>query len=221
MNKLKKLYLYLRAIPKTVYFNLKYFSLKEAIKFPVIISHRVYLMEVKGKVEIQGEIHTAMIKIGFGQVGIFDNNKSRSIWEVTGKVIFKGNANVGHGSKISCSGELILGKNFNINAESSIICCKKIKFGDNNVLSWNILIMDTDFHKIFDENGHLINQDKDINIGSNVWIGCRCLILKGSLIRDNCVVGASTFLSKPINQENVIIGGNPAKIINQNITWEK
>lgn len=221
MRKLKKYYLYLMAIPKTIYFNLKYFNFKQAIKFPVIISHRVYLKEVKGSVKIQGDINTAMIKIGFGEVGIFDDSKSRSIWEVTGEVIFNGNADIGHGSKICCSGELILGKNFNINAESTIICSKRIKFGDDCILSWDVLIMDTDFHKIFDENEQLINHDKDINIGNNVWIGCRCLILKGSVIRNKSVVGANTFLSTSIEQENVIVGGNPANIIKENIIWKK
>ena len=47
---LRKLYLFLRCIPKTLYFNFKYLPFNKAIKFPILVSHRVWLMETKGKV---------------------------------------------------------------------------------------------------------------------------------------------------------------------------
>jgi len=150
LSKIKSVFNYFGAINwKTIYINFKYFSLKKAIKLPILISRKVWLKNCSGKIEILGNIYSGMIKIGFGEVGIFDKKYSRSILELSGKIIFNGNANIGHGSKISVGKDAILnlGNNFIITAESSIVCFKKITFGDNCLISWDDLFMDTDFHK--------------------------------------------------------------------------
>lgn len=165
-----------------------------------------------------------MIRIGFGNIGIFDQILSRSILEIRGEIIFYGKAVIGHGSKISVgkNGILEIGNNFNVTAETSIVCHKYIKFGDNNLISWENLVMDTDFHKIKKLNGdNFVNDLKNIDIGNNVWIGCRNTILKGSRIMDNSVIGANSLVNKEFKKENVLIAGNPAKILKENIIWEK
>lgn len=222
LQKINKLYLYLIGIPKTVYFNFKYFNFATAIKLPVLISHRVVLLDTNGKIHINCDsISTGMIKIGFGSVGIFDSKRSRTIWQVSGNVVFNGTCHIGHGSKISVNknGSLFFGNNFTISAESSIVCNKKISFGDDCLLSWNNLIMDTDFHKILDKSNKIINEDKEITIGNKVWIGCRCTILKGTSIKDNIVIGANSCISGIFNGSNQVIGGNPPKILKNDIDW--
>lgn len=217
--RLKNLYLYFRAIPKTFIFNFRYFPLKTAIKFPVLVSHRVLLMDLGGQVIIHNQ-KTFSIRIGFGEVGIFDQSRSRSIWQVTGIVEFKGAANIGHGSKISVHGNLILGDNFCITAESSIVANDKITIGDDVLFSWDALLMDSDLHEIFDEQGRHTNAPKPINIGNHVWIGCRTTILKGTSIPDGCIVAAGSVMRGQFSEPKAAIGGNPAKIIKQNISWK-
>lgn len=217
--RINNIYKYILALPKTIYFNFKYFKFEQAIKLPVVVSHKTYLMKTKGKVILQGDINTGMIKIGFGRTGLFDINKSSTVWQVSGKVIFKGRASIGYGSKIVVEGEMILGNNFTINTSSSIICYKNIEFGSNCLLSWDILIMDTDFHNIYDKNKKIINEDESISIGDNVWIGCRSTILKGSKVDSNSVIGANTFLNKNIVGKNVLIAGSPAVKLKENIFW--
>ena len=108
---------------KSLYFNLKYLPLKDAVKFPFLISKNVFLLETNGTIELDAPIKTGMIKIGFGKIGIFDMKRSRSIWQVSGKVIFKGKANIGHGTKISVNKDALLelGDNFAVTAESEIV----------------------------------------------------------------------------------------------------
>jgi len=162
-----------------------------------------------------------MIKIGFGDVGIFDKKNSRSILELSGKIIFNGNANIGHGSKISVGkdGILNIGNNFNITAETSIVCFKNITFGENCLISWDNLFMDTDLHKIMNENDEIINEPEKIIIGKNVWIGCRCVILKGSEIQDGNIIGANSTVANKLENKNCIYIGNQIKCIKQNIKW--
>lgn len=53
-----------------------------------------------------------------------------------------------------------------------------------------------------------------VTIGCNVYIGNNCLIMPGVTIGENVVVAAGSVVTKSI-PNNVIVGGNPAKIIGQ------
>lgn len=212
-----------RANPKAIYFNFKYLPWHQAIQFPIWVSPKTYLRKTKGLVSINAPVSPGMIRIGYGNIGIFDNKRSRTIWEVAGSVTFEGNAEIGHGSKISVGGqgELFFGNNFTVNAESTIIAYKKVTFGNDCLLSWDILIMDTDFHTITNNKGEILNPTADIIIGNRVWIGCRALILKGSVIPDGCVIAANSLITKQIVGNRQIIGGNPLTVLAQNINWNK
>ena len=210
----------LRSIPKTLRFNLHYFPLKTALKLPVVVSHRTYLRELHGKVELPEKVERAMVKIGFGDVGHYDRKRSRGIWQVSGTVSFGGKASIGHGSKISVRGALKLGADFNMTAESTIVCAKEISFGDDCLLSWDILVMDTDEHPLYNKDNERINPDKAIQVGDHVWIGCKCVLLKGALVPDNTVVAAGTLLTSSFSGEHQVIGGNPPTVLKHDIHWE-
>ncbi|WP_221405373.1 acyltransferase [Flexibacter flexilis] len=211
----------LKANRKTIYFNFKYLPFRQALRLPINVSSQVHLARMGGQIQFDCPIHTGMIQLGHGYVGIFDKQKSRSIWEVTGTVIFGGTANIGHGSKICVmNGTLRLGKNFTITAESSIVTACEIHFGDDCLLSWDVLVMDTDFHHIKNQSGAIINAPSPIRIGNKVWIGCRCLILKGAAIADNTVIGANSLVSRKLPKENAIYGGQPAQLLKEEISWD-
>ncbi len=206
---------------KTLYFNFKHFPFSIACKMPVFISRKVFLKDTSGLINLPQNASAGMIKIGYGDVGIFDKKKSRTIWEVKGSIQFKGNADIGHGSRICVgpAGALIIGQNFKMTAESSIVCFKKILFGNDCLLSWEILLMDTDFHKIYDDN-ILMNADREIIVGNHVWIGARCTILKGSEIPNGCVIASNALVAGKLLEERALYGGQPAKILKENITWQ-
>lgn len=206
----------------TIVFNFKYLPLKKAVKFPFLLSRNVYFKKLKGTIEIDAPVFFGMIKIGLGEVGIFDKKTSNTIWNLEGKITFKGRASIGHGSKIYVKkrGKLTFGENFTITAESSIIASNEIVFGTNCLMSWDCLIMDTDFHKIKNEQGTILNNDAPIVFGNNIWIGCRSIVLKGSSIPNNCVIGANSFVSKKLESENCLYVGNPIKCVKENIKWE-
>ncbi len=217
--KIKTLLLFVISFPKTLWFNFKYFPFYDAIKLPVFVSQRVWLMTMDGNVHL-GVVRTGIVRIGYGEVGIFDRRQSRTIWQVTGTVKFKGSARIGHGSKISVVGDLVVGNNFCISAESAIVAYKKVIIGDDVLLSWDVLIMDTDFHHIYSEEISSINPPKAVRIGNKVWVGCRSVILKGVEISEGAVVAANTTLTKSINSQNAIVGGNPARILKEKIQWK-
>ena len=71
-----------------------------------------------------------MIRVEYGDIGIFDKKYSRTILDINGCIMFNGKTDIRHGSRISVGekGKLNFGNNFTITAESEIICFKKITF---------------------------------------------------------------------------------------------
>lgn len=217
MNNLLKLSLF-----QTVRFNFHYFGLKGIIHPKVLLSKNVKIVNLSGSV-IATSSKIGAVKIGFGEVGIIDNKYERVLWENKGCVKFKGNVFLGIGTKIACSGELIFEDGSRINANSAIVCKKSIYFGKNSLVSWDCLIMDTDFHSIYklsDETlqKKIINEDKEIIIGDKVWIGCRSTILKGTFIPSGGIIAAGSIVTKKLEDNNCIYVSNDK--INEGITWK-
>lgn len=207
------------SILKTLYFNFRYLKFKEAIKFPVIVSRNTKLKLLKNSNIKITEKKFANIKIGFGNVGIFDKEKERTMITNRGTIVFEGKANIGHGTKISCDGILEFGDKFEITSSSKIWCNYSIKFGKNVLISWDNLFMDTDGHQIRDTfSKEVLNPDKKIVIGDNIWIGCRNTILKGTKINSNNIISSNNRISGEFIEKNCIIGTN-LEIKRKNVFW--
>jgi acetyltransferase-like isoleucine patch superfamily enzyme len=222
MNKIRHLLLILKYVNiKTIYFNFHYFKISEAILFPVFISKNIRLNKLDGKVILQCPIRTGLIRIGFGDVGIFDKKKSKGILQIKGQFILNGETFIGHGSKIIIGKEgiLSLGKRFRISSESSIIAEHNILIGDDCLFAWEIIVMDTDYHQIINLTGERLNPDKPVIIGNHVWIASRCTILKGSQISDNTIIASNSLVSGHLKEANAIYGGNPAQKIRDSVNW--
>lgn len=158
------------------------------------------------------------VQIGFGYVGIIDNRYQRSVWENNGEIVFEGRARFGPGTRIINDGNLEFGDNFSINAASHVICYDEITFGRDVLISWNCLIMDTDFHKIIsNKNKQQVNTDRPIVIGDHVWIACESTILKGSSIPSDSIIAAGSVICKRYTNTNTIYTST-GEIRNQ-ITW--
>ena len=219
-NVIKKLGL--RSFIKTIRFNIYYFGIKKGSRLPIFISKNVHFNKMQGKIIID-TMNTGHIRIGFGDVGVFDKKYDRTVISFSkgSTIIFRGNCNIGHGTKISVqnNAELSFGKYFCVTANSTIICTKKIIFGNNVLISWDVQIMDTDFHKIYKE-GVLLNPDEEIIIGDDVWINSRVVILKGCEIPQGCVVGAMTLCNKKYDVINsILVGPSGIRYINNGILW--
>lgn len=210
---------------KTVYFNFHYFPFKTAIRMPVFIYHQSELYLMRGRIVLETPVRPGLVKFGPHGLGTQDLIYSRTMWENSGALVIKGKASIGRGSKISIGkgATLTLGKDFQITGNSEIICQKGITFGDDCLLSWNILIMDTDFHHVLNSEGKVTNAPRPINIGNHVWIGCRNTILKGVTIGDNNIISANSTITRSIKEQNCIIGGHgtSAEILRRDIGWQR
>ncbi len=147
------------------------------------------------------------------------STKDEGVLRITKKGILQTGKNVriSPGCRLDIGGKLIIGDNTYINPRTIICCTNYIVIGSNCAISWDCQIMDNDFHTMVVENIPSIT-NLPINIGNNVWIGAKCIILKGVTIGDGAVVAAGSVVTG-IVPANTIVGGVPAKVLKENTGW--
>lgn len=106
---------------------------------------------------------------------------------------------------------LKVGKNFNRQGEVIIDYshCWLVEIGDNVTLAPRVHILT---HDASTKNFIGYTKVGNVIIGNNVFIGASSIVLPNVTIGDNVIVGAGSVVSKDV-PNNVVIAGNPAKII--------
>lgn len=102
----------------------------------------------------------------------------------------------------------------------TIYSMASITIGKNTDIGPGCKIIDNDFHPLpYSQRNPEEQLDKvkrkAITIGEGCFIGANSIILKGTTLGKNVVVGAGSVVSG-IFPDNVIIAGNPAKVIKKN-----
>ncbi len=99
-----------------------------------------------------------------------------------------------------------IGKNTSLNTGNIVVCREEIKIGNNVQLAPNVLIYDHD-HDFRAEGGISAMRYKTspVHIGDNCWIGANTVILRGTTLGNNCVVGAGCVLKGEYPDNSVII----------------
>lgn len=119
--------------------------------------------------------------------------------------------------------------NCNINIGSNIIFCgarlflqddnSSITIGDDCMFSWGIDVWCTDVHTVTDLDGNPLNFGKSIEIGRHVWVGKDVKIGKNTKISDDSIIGWGSIVTKKFEETNIVLAGNPAKIVKKDINW--
>lgn len=143
------------------------------------------------------------IKLGDGNINSSSTSNMLGLWQRTIIVARYG-------------GRITIGDGFGISG-STIYSTKSIIIGKNATIGANCKIIDNDFHPLDPEQRRLNLNEKytaraPINIGDNCFIGMNSIILKGTTLGNNVVVGAGSVVHG-VFPDNCIIAGNPARII--------
>lgn len=221
-NNLYKIWLVINrvSIVKTLYYNFKLLPFKQAKKLPLLIGKNTIVRSTKGVLKIDGHVKTGMIS--FGVLLIFrDDIRKRNYIDISGEVIFKGHAIFHTGTilKSSKGSKIIFGDNFKLGADSVIYSEKSISFGEMVEMSWNVQILDTDFHFIEKiDTKESFPRTKPISIGNNVWIGNGVCINKGTIIPNGCIVASRSMVNKSFDKQYCILAGTPAKVVKEGFT---
>tara|TARA_B100000963_G_scaffold78180_1_gene66220 strand:+ start:779 stop:1387 length:609 start_codon:yes stop_codon:yes gene_type:complete len=109
------------------------------------------------------------------------------------------------------NGEIFIGDYVLMSPGTNLRCAKKISIGKSSMIASDVTITDSDWHGIYDRTDYVASP-KEINIEENVWIGERSIVLKGSRIGKNSIIGAGSVVTGNI-PENCVFAGNPAKFV--------
>jgi acetyltransferase-like isoleucine patch superfamily enzyme len=96
----------------------------------------------------------------------------------------------------------------------------QINIGNDNMISNNVRINSGSHTIISCDSEQDITNLATIKTGNHVWIGMRATLMPGCDVGDDSIVGANTFVNKAI-PAHCSCGGYPAKILKENIRWER
>ena len=136
------------------------------------------------------------------------------------KLYVYGNVTLYPGCRIVADdGLIILRHGTRINTSSLINANEKIEIGEQCLVSEGVTIRDNDGHKIgHDGNSPSIN-NKPVLIENICWIGQNTIVLKGTKIGEGAVIAAGSVVTHNVPKK-ALVGGTPAKVIRENVTWE-
>ncbi|OBZ08241.1 MULTISPECIES: maltose acetyltransferase domain-containing protein [Bacillales] len=105
-----------------------------------------------------------------------------------------------------------VGENFYANFDCVLLDVCEIHIGDNGFLAPGVHIYTATHPLNAKERISGAEYGKPVTIGHNVWIGGRAVINPGVKIGNNVVVASGAVVTKDV-PDNVVVGGNPAKIL--------
>jgi acetyltransferase-like isoleucine patch superfamily enzyme len=100
-----------------------------------------------------------------------------------------------------------------INRRTEICAQSLVKIGARCIIGWDVVITDSDYHQFGDT--EIV---APVNIGDDVWIGARAIILKGVTIGSGSVIAAGAVVSGDVSPAT-LMGGNPATLIREDVVW--
>jgi len=218
---MQKLMDYFPWIIKIVYFNFHYLPFKQAIQLPILL-RKPRFIRLKGRVIIESpKVRFGMITMG--RLVNTCNPDSGIIFDIDGTLIFRGTADFANNSAIMIQdgGTITLGDH--MDCAGQLKCAKSIEFGDDCVLAYNSMVMDSDWHALTDVvTGKLVKKTAPVKIGNNNFISFNCLVTKGTITPDFCTFTYNSHLCKKYDVEPYsLLGGNPCKLLDEGYFYNR
>ena len=128
------------------------------------------------------------------------------------------NVYVGHDcdfihKNIYCGHHIYIGERASFKSSiAKIYIGNYVMFGPNVTIRGGNHRIDIVGEYMYNVRDKLPENDADVHIKDDVWVGCNATILKGVTIGEGAVVAAGAIITKDV-PPYAIVGGNPAKII--------
>ena len=122
---------------------------------------------------------------------------------------------IGDGTKIRChEGTVEIGAKTVLGQECTISAYSLVRIGEQCVIADRAMFIDFD-HGVVEVERPIRLQGiytREVEVGSNVWIGYGACILRGVRVGDNSIVGTNAVVTKDV-PANAVVAGIPARIL--------
>jgi acetyltransferase-like isoleucine patch superfamily enzyme len=122
---------------------------------------------------------------------------------------------IGDRTKIRChEGEVAIGAKTVLGQECTISAYHHVRIGEQCVVADRAMFIDFD-HGMVEVERPIRLQGiymRDVDVGSNVWIGYGSCVLRGVQVGDNSVLGTYSVVTRDV-PANAVVGGVPARLI--------
>ena len=126
-----------------------------------------------------------------------------------GKISFRKRMNI----LVEKDGRLIIGDGCFLNNDCSINCMSKIMIGENTIFGEGVKIYDHNYHinsgEVIKQSGHTYGE---VVISDNCWIASNVVLLKGTHIGKNAIIGAGCVVSSKVCDNAIVCCDNELKI---------
>ena len=98
--------------------------------------------------------------------------------------------------------------------ECTISAYQRVRIGEQCVIADRAMFIDFD-HGVVEVERPIRVQGiykRDVEVGSNVWIGYGACILRGVSVGDNSIVGTNSVVTRDV-PANAVVAGIPARVI--------
>jgi acetyltransferase-like isoleucine patch superfamily enzyme len=146
----------------------------------------------------------------------------------SGRVDFGRFVWVGDGTKIRChEGVVEIGAKTVLGQEVTISAYRRVRIGEQCVIADRAMFIDFD-HGVVEVERPIRRQGiykRDVEVGSNVWIGYGACVLRGVRVGDNSIVGTNSVVTRDV-PANAVVAGIPARVIRmreapRELRWER
>ncbi|HWP46814.1 MAG TPA: acyltransferase [Candidatus Limnocylindrales bacterium] len=164
-----------------------------------------------------------VLDIAAGGVFVCEPNHPFSVIINKGSAVFGPRVHVSGDIFVRFGGRLKVGQYTGIGMGALLRCEEAITIGDYCLISYDVVVYDTNAHSVdWKERRHRMEVGypvgmeevarpltKPIEIGNDVWIGMRSLILKGAKIGDRVIVGMGTTVTGSVPEDSLVVSEYP------------
>jgi hypothetical protein len=189
---------------------------RPAWQLPVVGNLRARIIRKPGaRLEVRGRLHLgdAPTYVGYvarGMAPVIELQERATLR-------FEGDTILGDGTRILVGPDatVTIGDGTYFDGDSRLVSAVSISIGARCAIAWEVLIMDTDFHRM---NGGPTG-DLATTIGDHVYMGAAARILKGVTVGDGAVIAAGAIVTRDV-PAGALVAGNPARVVREGVTWD-
>jgi acetyltransferase-like isoleucine patch superfamily enzyme len=166
-------------------------------------------LDVRGRLHL-GDAPTYVGYVARGMAPLIELQENATL-------LIDGSVRVGDGAKIlvGAGATVSIGDDTHFDGDSRLISAVSVSIGAGCAIAWEVLIMDTDFHRV---DGRA-SGDAATQIGDRVWIGAAAMILKGVTVGDGAVIAAGAIVTRDV-PAGALVAGNPARVVREGVSWD-